>query len=109
MKTRISVILLALSFAGCHPQQPQEVPTPPAAPDNPAPSPAAPVDSTPAAPAQPTPDAPSPTESSPTAKPTAQLPAVDSMALARPSAKMSVPVDLRYALAGPVIDGQPVT
>lgn len=121
MKTRISVILLALSLAACKPQQPQEVPAPPA-PDNPAPSTAAPTPaptdgapaapdptSTPAAPAQPAPAAPPPTDPSPAPKPTAQVPAVDSMTLARPSAKMSVAVDLRYQFVGAAVEGQPVT
>jgi hypothetical protein len=123
MKTRIPVILLALALAACNPQQPQEVPAP-AAPDNPAPStatpapapapdatPVAPADptSTPAAPAQPAPAAPPPTDPSPAPKPTAQVPALDSMPLARPSAKMSVAVDLRYQFVGAVADGQPVT
>jgi hypothetical protein len=119
MKTRIPVILLALSLAACEPQQPQEVPPPPASPKDPAPSTAAPADatpappadptSTPAAPAQPAPEAPPPTEPSPAPKPTAQLPAIGSMTPARPSAKMSVAVDLRYQFAGTAVAGQPVT
>ena len=119
MKTRIPVILLALSLAACKPQQPQDVPAPPApapAPAAPAPAPTdgtptAPVDptTTPAAPAQPAPNAPAPTDPSPAPKPTAQVPAVDSMTLARPSAKMSVAVDLRYQFVGAVVEGQPVT
>jgi len=113
MNTRIPVILLALSLAACNPQQPQEVPAPPAAPaDAPAdatPAPVADPTSVPAAPAQPAPDAPPPTEPSAAPKPTAQVPSVESMTLARPSAKMSVAVDLRYQFEDAVVDGQPVT
>jgi len=118
MNIRIPAILLALSLAACNPQQPQAVPAPPA-PENPAPSTApvpgdgaaTPADptATPAAPAQPAPAAPPPTEPSPAPKPTAQVPSVDSMALARPSAKMSVAVDLRYQFVGTATEGQPVT
>jgi hypothetical protein len=119
--TRIPALLLALSFAACKPHPPQEVP-PPASPDNPVPAPAAPVDTTPdpaadpsatpAAPVQPAPAVPPPTDSSPAPKPTASAapaPAVDSMARARPSAKMSVAVDLRYQFDGAMVDGQPTT
>jgi hypothetical protein len=127
MNTRIPAILLALTLVACQPQQAQEVPAPPA-PENPAPSnaapaavpqdtapkdgaPTAPADptSTPAAPVQPAPAAPPPTDPSPAPKPTAQVPSVDSMAVARPSAKMSVAVDLRYQFVGAVVEGQPVT
>src|SRR3954470_599460 len=103
MNTRICIILLAVSLAACNPQQPQDVPAP-AAPDNPAP---ADPTTSPAAPAQPAP--PTPTDPSPSPKPTAQAPAVDSMTPARPGAKMSVAVDLRYQFAGASIEGQPVT
>jgi hypothetical protein len=120
--TRIPALLLALSLAACKPHQPQELPPPPASPDNPVPAPAAPVDTaprpagdpagTPAAPAQPAPAAPPPTDSSPAPKPTASAtppPAVDSMARARPSAKMGVAVDLRYQFDGAMVEGQPTT
>src|SRR4051812_9765591 len=112
MKTRICIILLAAALGACNPQQPQEVPAP-AAPDNPAPSTSAPVPAdpttSPAAPAQPAPSAPAPTDPSPAPQPTAQVPSVDSMTPARPSAKMSVAVDLRYQFVGAAIEGQPVT
>lgn len=125
MNTRISGILLAVLLAGCHPQQPQDVPPPPPSPA-PAPtdSPAAPADETPAdpaapaadpttnpaAPTQPAPAAPPPTDPAPAPKPTAATaPAVDSMSIARPSAKMSVAVDLRYKFDGVAVVGQPVT
>jgi hypothetical protein len=109
MRTRIPALLLALSLAACKPHQPQEVPSPPASPENPAPAPAAPVD---VAPVQPAPDAPPPTDPSPTPKPTASAapaPAVETMKTARPSAKMSVAVDLRYQFEGPMVEGQPTT
>jgi hypothetical protein len=114
MNTRIPLILLALSLAACNPQQAQEVPPPPAAekpaaPPDVTPAPAADPTSAPAAPAQPAPDAPPPTDPSPAPKPTAQVPAIDSMTLARPSAKMSVAVDLRYQFEGAVVEGQAVT
>jgi hypothetical protein len=66
----------------------------------------------PSAPAQPAPAPPSPTEPSPTPKPTASTstaPALDAMTPARPGAKMSVAVDLRYHLDGAVVEGQPAT
>jgi len=120
MRTRIPVLLLALSLTACEPRQPQEVPPPPASPDNappanPAPdvTPPAPADptSTPSAPAQPPPAAPPPTEPSAAPKPTAiaSIPALNAMALARPGAKMSVAVDLRYQFDGAPVDGQATT
>jgi hypothetical protein len=128
MNNRISAILLGALLAGCHPQQAQDVPPPPPSPaPAPAesPAPAAPADvtpadpaapsstdptTTPAAPAQPAPAAPPPTEPSPAPTPTAaNTPAVDSMALARPSAKLGVAVDLRYKFDGAISVGQPVT
>jgi len=131
MKTRIPVILLALSLAACDPKQPQDVPPPPPSPENAAPAtapeaapgdapeatpdatPAAPADPTsaPAAPAQPAPEPPAPTDPSPAPKPTAATadPAVSTMAAARPGAKMSVAVDLKYRFDGAVTEGQPAT
>jgi hypothetical protein len=120
MKTRIPVTLLAIALVACSPHQPQEVPAPPPSPENPAP--AAPADtapapasdpaSTPAAPVQPAPDAAPPTDPSPTPKPTAATapgPAVESMAMAHPSAKMGVAVDLRYQFDASPVEGQPAT
>jgi hypothetical protein len=119
MRIRISATLLALALAACSPPQPQEVPSPPARPDNPAPAPEAPAGTeptdpttSPAAPVQPAPDAPPPTDPAPAPRPTADdaaEPAVQSMALARPGAKMSVAVDLRYQFDGAVTDGRPAT
>jgi len=66
-----------------------------------------------AADAQPAPSAPSPTEPAPAPKPPASgtpaPPAIESMSVAQPSAKMSVAVDLRYQFDGAVVDGQPAT
>ena len=121
MKSRIPVVLLALSLAACEPRQPEEVPGPPPSPADPAPSPAtpdstptAPADPTgaPAAPAQPAPSPPAPTEPSAAPKPTASAaaePPVSAMAMARPGAKMSVAVDLRYHFDAAVTEGQPAT
>jgi hypothetical protein len=67
------------------------------APDSAAPAPA------------PTPDAPPPTDSSPIPKPTAAEPNLNSMHAAVPSAKISVPVDLRYQFDGEALPNQPVT
>jgi hypothetical protein len=119
MRTRIPAILLALALAACQPHQPQEVPPPPASPEESAPAPEAPPatapapadpTTTPAAPAQPAPDAPPPTEPAPAPQPTATaaVPAVESMAQARPGAKMSVAADLRYQFDGAMVEGQPV-
>jgi hypothetical protein len=85
----------------------REVPAPNTAPDT-APAPANPAE-TPAAPAQPAPDAPPPIEPSATPTPAANNePALESMHAARASAKISVPVDLRYQFDGPVLPNQPV-
>jgi hypothetical protein len=64
----------------------------------------------PAAPAQPDATPPPPGEPSAVPKPTAALvgPDLDSMRVARPSAKLSVPVDLRYQFDAEPLPGQPV-
>ena len=100
--------LLAVLLAGCAKSEP---PATPAAPDAAPPTDTLPApDAAPAAPAQPAPDAPPPTEPSAVPKPTAaNEPSIESMALATPSAKLSVAVDLRYSFDGPVIANQPVT
>ena len=86
----------------------QDAPAPNAPVPDPAPAPANPTE-TPAAPAQPAPDAPPPKEPSATPTPAANNePAVESMRAARASAKISVPVDLRYQFDGPVLPNQPV-
>ena len=112
-KTRNSQILaagvatLSVLLAACgKAPAPAEPATPPAseapASEAPAPAPAPSTDNPPADAAEPAPSpgptAPPPTEPSPAAKPTAAAsgPALESMARATPSAKMSVPVDLRY-------------
>ena len=103
------------------PEDPANLPPPPAptetAPESatPVPGETPPPDESPAAPAQPAPDAPPPTEPSPAPKPTAAAnsPALDSMLTALPagasSAKMSVPVELRYQFDGDPLENQPVT
>jgi hypothetical protein len=110
--------LLVTLLAGCgKPAAPEAVPAPPPAAADPAggePAPAsdsAPVDpnDVPAAPAQPAPEAPPPQEPSAAPSPAAlSEPGLDSMSSAQASAKLSVPVDLRYRLDGPVLPNQPV-
>jgi hypothetical protein len=112
-----SATLLVVLLAGCGdtaPPEPVAAPppasndAPPMLPPGDTPTPANPTE-TPGAPAQPAPAAPSPQE--PAAAP-AQAgtldPALDSMSTARASAKISVPVDLRYQFDGPVVPNQPV-
>jgi hypothetical protein len=95
----IAAALLVSLLSACEPRKPAE----PTAPDS-APTPA------PAQPVQPAPQAAPPTEPSPAPTPTAaQVPAVDSMANAKPGAKMSVPVDLKYWFDGAALENQPVT
>jgi len=112
-----AVALLALALGGCEkPPKPNE-PTAPAA-TTPAADPA-PADAAPAIPAppdaaapapSPAPDAPPPTEPSPVPKPTSNDgPSIDSMKIATPSAKMSVPVDLRYQFDAEPLTNQAVT
>lgn len=63
-----------------------------------------------ARPAPPAPSSGSTTEPPPAAQPTAaNEPALDAMKLARPSAKLSVPVDLRYSFDAEPLANQPVT
>jgi hypothetical protein len=74
----------------------ENAPVPPPGAAEPAPSPA--------------PNSPPPTEPSPVPKPTAAAePRLESMQAATPSAKISVPVTLRYSFDGEVLPGQPVT
>jgi hypothetical protein len=105
--------LLGAALAACGKSPPAE-PTPSSAPvDTSAPAtvdPLPPPDSAPAAPAQPAPEAPSPTDPSPAPKPTASVvPALDSMRLAKPNAKMGVAADLRYAFDVQPALNQPAT
>jgi hypothetical protein len=116
--------LLAALLAGCgRSATPEAVPAPPPAsseaPAAPPPAdelpPAGPTDS-PAGPAQPTqptqpaPAAPPPHEPDPApARAAIESPALGTMSAAQASAKISVPVDLRYQFDGPVLPDQPVT
>ena len=132
----LAASLLAVLLAACEAQQPEDVPPPPpspaepqgvppgenppagegapatdppAAPAHPATVPAEPA-TAPPAPTQPAPQAPPPTEPSPAPTPTAaRLPAVESMSLAKPPAKLGVAVDLRYQFDSAVVENQPVT
>jgi len=109
IRTLAGATLLAALLAGCGKSpKPEAVPAPPPAPAGGA---AAPVNPTevPAAPAQPAPDAPPPNEPSAAPAPAAlNEPSLESMRMAKASAKISVPVDLRYSFDGPVIPDQPV-
>jgi outer membrane biosynthesis protein TonB len=100
-------VLLALLAAGCKPPKPAE-PTAITPAEQPAAPSLAPANVAPTP--TPTPDAPPPTEPSPVPKPTAgSEPSIDSMHRAIPSAKISVPVDLRYQFDGEPLPNQPVT
>jgi outer membrane biosynthesis protein TonB len=108
--------LLLLTLAACD-KPPAEVPAPSPAPAESAPETApvpppteeTPPVETPAAPAQPESTPPPPEEPSAVPKPTAALvgPDLESMQIARPSAKLSVPVDLRYQFDSEPLPGQP--
>lgn len=115
----LGATLVSLLLSGCDgaPQSgapatpaaaPAETPAPPAE-AVPAPSGEAhPADAAePAPPPAPTP--PPPTEPSAVPKPTAAEPALDAMHAATPSAKMSVPVNLRYQIEGEAQSGQSLT
>jgi hypothetical protein len=132
----LAAALLAAMLASCEAQKPEDVPPPPpspaepagvppgeyppagegapatdpaTAPEHPASAPADPA-TAPPAPTQPAPTAPPPSEPSPAPTPTAsRLPAVESMSLAKPPAKLGVAVDLRYQFGSAVVDDRPVT
>jgi hypothetical protein len=108
-------VLLAAVLAGCGKSaEPEAVPAPPPAPAESIAPATVPTDSanpteTPAAPAQPTPEAPPPKEPSAVPTPTSNFePALEGMSVAKASAKLGVPVDLRYQFDGPVLPNQPV-
>jgi hypothetical protein len=109
---------LLLTLAACD-KPPTEVPAPGPAPTDstpdttpvPAPTGETPPTETPNAPAQPQSTPPTPEAPSAVPKPTASLvgPDLESMHVAHPSAKLSVPVDLRYQFDSEALPGQPVT
>jgi len=118
IRLAIGVCLFTMLLASCHrtapPPEPAATPSPSA--DTPAPSQetvpppageAPPPDAAEPAPS-PAPTPPPPTEPSAVPKPTAAEPALDAMHAAIPSAKISVPVDLRYQIDGEALPGQPV-
>ncbi len=109
---------MLLTLAGCN-RPPAELPAPAPAPAEtpapdaapvPAPGAESPKSATPADPAQPEATPPPPEEPSAVPKPTAAAePAVASMRVAQPSAKLSVAVDLRYQFDTEPLPNQPVT
>jgi hypothetical protein len=111
--------LLLITLAACEKPPPSEVPAPSPAPTEsmpdaapvPAPTEETPPVDTPAAPTQPESTPPPPEEPSAVPKPTAALvgPDLESMQVARPSAKLGVAVDLRYRFDTEPVPGQPVT
>ena len=111
--------LLLLTLVACDKPPPSEVPAPSPAPADsspdrapvPAPTQETPPSESPAAPAQPESTPPPPEEPSAVPKPTAALrePDLDSMQVARPNAKLSVPVDLRFQFDSEPLPGQPAT
>ncbi|MEJ0084335.1 MAG: hypothetical protein WDO72_01525 [Pseudomonadota bacterium] len=109
IRTLAGATLLAALLAGCgQPTAPEVLPAPPAGDPGNGTAPANPAEA-PAAPAQPAPDAPPPQEPSPAPTPAANNdPDLSTMRAATASAKISVPVDLRYRFDGPVIPNQPV-
>ena len=111
--------LLLITLAACEKSPPAEVPAPSPAPTEsapestpvPAPTGETPPAETPAAPTQPEATPPPPEEPSAVPKPTASLvgPDLESMQVARPSAKLGVAVDQRYRFDTEPLPGQPVT
>ncbi|MEO8064353.1 MAG: hypothetical protein ABI821_16580 [Pseudomonadota bacterium] len=116
IRTLAGTTLLVALLAGCgHSATPEAVPAPPpAAAETPmTTSPDAQMSANPTevpgAPAQPAAAAPPPQEPAATPTPAASNePKLDSMSAAKASAKISVPVNLRYQFDGPVLPNQPV-
>jgi hypothetical protein len=104
VRLSLAAALLATVLVGCDkPQQPDPTPTPTA------PSKETPVPDVAAPASAPAPSPPPPTDPSAAPRPTAgNEPSLESMHVAIPSAKMSVPVELRYQIDGDVLAGQPV-
>jgi len=110
--------VLAMLFAACSkapaPAEPASTPPASEAPASETPVPAPSTETQPANSAEPAPPAPTPpppTDPSAAPKPTAAAsePALESMQRATPSAKISVPVDLRYQFDGDPARNQAVT
>jgi outer membrane biosynthesis protein TonB len=120
IRPALGAALLCLLLAGCDKTPAPEAPAA-APPTTPAESPAPPAEAVPAPSGEvppadaaepapsPSPAPPPPTEPSPVPKPTSAEPALDSMHLATASAKISVPVSLRYQIEGEALSGQPFT
>jgi hypothetical protein len=111
--------LLLMTLSACDKPPPGEVPAPGPAPSEtpapdatpvPTPGTETPPSDTPVDPAQPESTPPPPEEPSAVPKPTASAgPAVESMRVAQPSAKLGVAVDLRYQFDAEPLPNQPVT
>jgi hypothetical protein len=112
MRAMTAVALLAALLVGCSKPMPSDGPPVDSAAEAPATqppteSPSTPED-TPAAPAQPSREAPQPSDPSTADNPTLAIePDLDRMRVATPSAKMSVPAELRYSFENDVAGGQP--
>jgi outer membrane biosynthesis protein TonB len=117
LRTSVAALLL-MTLSACDKSQP-EVPAPAPAPAEtpapdatpvPAPGAETPPSDTAVEPAQPESTPPPPEEPSAVPKPTAaHEPAVESMRVAQPSAKLGVAVDLRYQFDAEPLPNQPVT
>lgn len=113
----VAALSVMLAACGKSPSPANSEAPPPAseapASEPPATAPAPATETPPADAAEPTPSpaptTPPPTEPSPTPAPTAAAPALESMQRAVPSAKISVPVDLRYQFDSSPVANQPVT
>jgi hypothetical protein len=115
IRLAIGASLMTLLLAACDrpgepPAAPVETPAAPASEAIPAPSgEVPPPDAAEPAPS-PAPNPPPPTEPSAVPKPTANKgPSLESMRAATPSAKISVPVDLRYRFDGEALPNQAIT
>lgn len=116
IRTAACALLLAIVLAGCDkpapPPAPEPVPPPTVLPEETPPPPEMtppPPEVTPDMPAHPTTDPPSPVEPSAVPQPAAKDPELDSMMVAKASAKLSVAVGLRYSFDGDASQNQPVT
>ena len=114
IRPAISAALLCLLLVGCDKAPAPQTPAPATPAESAPPAEAVPAPSSEVPPADaaepvPSPSPPPPTEPSTVPKPTAAEPALDAMQVATASAKISVPVNLRYQIDGEALPGQPFT